>query len=197
MHDDSLPLLVKAGIAHVQFETIHPFLDGNGRLGRLLIILLLCESKMLDAPILYLSLYLKQHRQAYYRLLQEVRTDGAWEAWLEFFLEGVIAISKQAVNTIHEINNTFADDMEKIQRLGRARFSCEQVLEYLKQLPQVTVVHLAEALGITAPTARGALNNMVKLGILEELSGKKRDKVYLYSRYLNILEAGAEPFRGR
>jgi Fic family protein len=195
LHDEGLPVLIKAGLAHVQFETIHPFLDGNGRLGRLLITLLLCLGGMLDAPILYLSLYLKQNRHIYYELLQEVRTHGAWETWLEFFLEGIYKSAKQAISTARQINNLFDQDLSTIARLGRARFSCAQTLEYMKRLPQVTVPLLASELGMTAPTARSALNHMVELGIIEEVSGKKRDKVYVYRKYLDILEEGAEPFR--
>lgn len=194
LHDESLPVLVKAGIAHVQFETIHPFLDGNGRLGRLLITLLLCLGSMLDEPILYLSLYLKQNRHIYYELLQEVRTHGTWETWLEFFLEGVYKSAKQAMSTANLINNLFEQDLLKIAKLGRARFSCEQTLDYMKRLPQVTVPLLARELGMTAPTARSALNHMVEFGVIEEMSGKKRDKIYVYRRYLDILEEGAEPF---
>ncbi|MBS0185419.1 MAG: Fic family protein [Proteobacteria bacterium] len=193
LYDESIPILVKTALVHVQFETIHPFLDGNGRLGRLLITLLLCQSKMLDEPILYLSLYLKQNRHLYYRLLQEVRLNGAWEAWLEFFLEGVIVSAKQGIQTAGDINKLFTHDFEKISLLGRARFSCEQVFEYLKKLPQVTVPFLASELGMTSPTARSALKNMLDLGILEERSGKKRDKVYIYHNYLKILEEGATP----
>ncbi|AIK97200.1 Fic family protein [Candidatus Odyssella acanthamoebae] len=195
LHDDSLPVLIKAGLAHVQFETIHPFLDGNGRLGRLLITLLLCLGGMLDEPILYLSLYLKQNRHVYYELLQEVRLHGTWETWLEFFLEGVYRSAKQAISTANLINNLFEQDRTKIATLGRARFSCEQTLEYMKRLPQVTVPLLASELGMSAPTARSSLNHMVELGILEETSSKKRDKIYVYRNYLYILEDGAEPFR--
>ncbi|MEI8054995.1 MAG: Fic family protein [bacterium] len=193
LHYDSLPILIKTGLAHVQFETIHPFLDGNGRLGRLLITLLLCNSGMLDEPILYLSLYLKQNRHVYYELLQEVRMHGTWETWLEFFLDGVHKSAKQAVNTTSLISNLFEKDCKKIEKLGRARFSCEQTLEYMKRLPQVTVPLLANELDMTAPTARSALIHMVELGILEEISGKKRDKIYLYRKYLAILEDGAKP----
>lgn len=194
LHDESLPALIKAGLAHVQFETIHPFLDGNGRLGRLLITLLLCLGGMLDKPILYLSLYLKQNRHTYYELLQEVRIHGTWETWLEFFLEGVYASANQAVKTIEQINNLFTEDFLKIANLRRARFSCEQILEYMKRLPQVTVPLLASELKMAAPTARSALNHMMELGIIEEISGKKRDKVYVYRKYLDFLEEGAEPF---
>ncbi len=193
LHDNTLPVLIKAGIAHVQFETIHPFLDGNGRLGRLLITLLLTEGGLLDQAVLYLSLYLKQNRHIYYDLLQEVRTEGTWETWLEFFLTGVIASSQQAIKTAERINQLFADDIAKINKLGRARYSCEKVFEYLKQLPQVSVPLLAEALNITAPTARSALNHLLELGIIIEITGKQRDKVYLYKKYLHLLEEGAEP----
>ena len=196
LHDDTLPVLIKVGLLHVQFETIHPFLDGNGRLGRLLITLLLCNSGMLDEPTLYLSLYLKQNRHVYYDLLQEVRLHGTWETWLEFFLEGIFRSAKQAIQTADLINHLFEHDEIKIETLGRARFACRQTLEYLKRLPQVTVPILARELNITAPTARSALNHMLKLGILEEMSGKKRDKIYVYRHYLNILEDGAEPLIG-
>lgn len=191
--DSTLPVLIKTGLAHVQFETIHPFLDGNGRLGRLLITLLLCQSGMLDEPILYLSLYLKENRAIYYDLLQQVRTDGVWEKWLEFFLDGVCKSAKQALHTAKEINALFESDLTKIAGLGRARFSCFTILEHLKKLPQVSVPILSKELNMTSPTARSGLNQMLKLGILEEISGKKRDKIYVYRKYLSILEKGAEP----
>lgn len=191
--ENTMPILLKAGIAHVQFETIHPFLDGNGRLGRLLITLLLCTSGMLHEPILYLSLYLKQNRTTYYDLLQQVRTHGTWEIWLEFFLEGVWKSAKQAINTAKEINHLFEQDLKKIDTLGRAKFSCIEALEQLKKLPQVSVPLLSELLNMTAPTARSSLNHLLELGILEEMSGKKRDKIYVYRRYLNILEEGTDP----
>ena len=193
LHDSSFPVLIKAGLAHVQFETIHPFLDGNGRLGRLLITLLFCNSGMLDEPILYLSLYLKQNRHVYYELLQEVRIHGTWETWLEFFLEGVHKSAKQAVQTTMLINKVFEQDFAKIASLGRARVTAAQVLEYMKLLPQVTVCLIAKEVGMTAPTARSALKSMVELGILKEVSGKKRDRVYVYTRYMDILEDGADP----
>ncbi|PCJ29076.1 MAG: cell filamentation protein Fic [Rickettsiales bacterium] len=188
LHDDSVPTLIKAGLAHVQFETIHPFLDGNGRLGRLLIILLLHAEGMIESPILYLSMYLKQNRETYYSLLQEVRTRGAWEAWLEFFLQGVIAASKDGIQTAQEINALFKADFAKIESLGQIKFSCKRVLEHLKHLPQISVRHLSQTLAITPPTARNCLNKMVSLGILEETTGKKRDKIYVYCKYLTLLE---------
>jgi len=194
LHDDSLPVLIKAGLAHVQFETIHPFLDGNGRLGRLLITLILCHNGMLDEPILYLSLYFKQNRHVYYDLLQAVRIHGNWETWLEFFLDGIFRSATQAIQAATHINKLFAHDHQKITSLKRARFSQLRILEYMQRLPQVTVALLASELNITTPTARSALNNMVALGILEEISGKKRDKIYIYRNYLDILEDGAQPF---
>lgn len=193
LHDDTLPVLIKAGLAHVQFETIHPFLDGNGRLGRLLIPLLLCVGGLLDAPILYLSLFLKENRGQYYDLLQEVREHGTWETWLEFFLEGIHVSATQAIQTAQKINSLFEADFLKITGLGRARFSCDRILEYIKRLPQVTVAVIAQELGMTAPTARSALNHMVSLGILEEIKSEKREKTYVYRAYLTILEEGATP----
>ncbi len=195
LNDDKtkLPNLIKIGLAHAQFETIHPFLDGNGRLGRLLITLSLCINGMLDEPILYLSLYLKQNRHIYYDLFQQVRTHGAWEAWLEFFLDGIYFAAQQALDTVKEINLLFSNDLQKIATLGRARFSCIQVLEYLKEMPQVSVQTLKKALNMSAPTARTSLNHLVKIGVIEEISGKKSDKIYLYRNYLTILEEGTEP----
>lgn len=192
LHDESLPVLIKAGLSHVQFETIHPFLDGNGRIGRLLITLLLCLGGMIDEPILYLSLYFKQNSNTYYELLQEVRQAGAWETWLEFFLEGVYISAKQAIKTAKQINALFEQDLQKIATLGRSKFSCELVLDYMKHLPQVTVPLIAKELGITAPTARSALNQMTSIGIISEVSNKKRDKVYVYRKYLCLLEYGTK-----
>ena len=193
LHDDRLPVLIRAGIAHVQFETIHPFLDGNGRLGRLLITLLLCAEGILDEPILYLSLYLKQNRTLYYDLLQEVRLHGTWETWLEFFLKGIQKSAKQAVHTANLINQLFDNHLKKITTLGRARFPCEKILNHMKRLPQVTVPLLVHELNMSAPTIRRALETMVGFNILKEVSGKKRDRVYVYGQYLDLLEEGAEP----
>lgn len=188
-----LPVLIKAGIAHVQFETIHPFLDGNGRLGRLLITLFLCEKEVIKEPILYLSLYLKQHRTHYYELLQEVRLHGKWEVWLEFFLDGITASAQQAIKTARSINALFEKDVERIQTVGRARHSCMMVFEYMKKMPQISVPLLVKELALTAPTVRSALEQLESLGIVKEISKKKRDKVYLYKKYLDILEEGSEP----
>lgn len=191
--ESKLPVLIKAGIFHVQFETIHPFLDGNGRLGRLLIILFFCERDILREPILYVSLYLKQHRQLYYNLLQEVRLHGKWETWLEFFLDGIALSAQQAVATVHAINKLFDSDMQKIQTLGRVQPSCLQVFEYMKKLPQVSVPLLVKDLQLSAPTVRSAIKQLEELGIFKEISKKKRDKVYIYKKYLDLLEEGSEP----
>ncbi|KKB96061.1 Adenosine monophosphate-protein transferase SoFic [Candidatus Arcanobacter lacustris] len=193
LHNRNISVLIKAAISHVQFETIHPFLDGNGRLGRLLITLLLCDGGMIDEPILYLSLFLKENRTVYYQLLQQVRTEGSWEVWLEFFLEGIFKSANQAITTINSINELFAEDFKKISSLGRARFSCIDTLEYLKRLPQISVPILSKDLNISAPTARVSLNHLVKLKIIEEVTNKKRDKIYVYRNYLNILEDGTTP----
>ena len=189
----TLPSLIKAGIAHAQFETIHPFLDGNGRLGRLLISLILYKEGLLEEPILYLSVYFKQNRNIYYDLLQQVRLKGTWETWLEFFLEGVTESAKQAISSAKKINLLFEEDLLKIQGLGRQRLSCIEVLEYLKTMPQTSVPSLSRDLGLTPPTIRSTFNAMLKLGILEEITGKKRDKVYVYRKYLDILSEGVDP----
>ncbi|MBA3812923.1 MAG: Fic family protein [Alphaproteobacteria bacterium] len=196
LHDETgkLPVLIKAGLAHVQFETIHPFLDGNGRLGRLLITLLLCDSSLLSEPILYLSLYLKENRDLYYNLLQQVRLNGSWETWLEFFLDGIHQTATQALLTSEKMNKLFEEDTIKINLLGRAKFSCLQIFEHLKKLPQVSAPLLAQELNMSAPTARSSLTHLLNLGIVKEISGQKRDKVYVYKKYLTLLEEGTEPF---
>ncbi len=195
LHDEScnLPILVKVGLVHIQFETIHPFLDGNGRLGRLLITLLLCEWKALNKPVLYLSLYLKQNRQLYYDLLQRVRNDGCYEVWLEFFLDGIASSAKQVISTTYQLDSLFKEDSEKINKLGRIKYSCIKVWEYMKELPQVTVSSLAKILGMSMPTARSCLNTLVQEGILIEATGMQRDKLYIYKKYLSILEQGTDP----
>jgi len=192
IHDDKykLPLLIKTGLLHVQFETIHPFLDGNGRLGRLLIALLLCENGTLKDPILYLSLYFKKHRNLYYDHLQSVRTKGAWEEWLNFFLEGVTQTAEQATKTTSRMINLFNKDEEKIKELGRAKDSALKVFEYYKSRPLNSVPSITKRLKMTAPTARASVNHLIKLGILKEISGKQRDKMFSYKAYMDILNEG-------
>ena len=193
LHDkkDRLPPLIKAGLAHVQFETIHPFLDGNGRLGRLLITLYLCERGILRAPLLYLSLYFKQHRETYYRLLQEVRERGAWEAWLEFFLEGIADTANQAFQTANKIVALFQEDRQRIGAEAAAPNSVLRVHDLLQTSPYVTAPGARKKSGLALPTVNAALDQLVKLGMVTEVTGKKRGRVYAYRRYLDLLSDAA------
>ena len=196
LHDDPVrkPTLIKAGLAHVQFETIHPFLDGNGRVGRLLVTLLLCEEGALTKPILYLSLYLKANRDRYYELLQNVREQGAWEEWLRFFLRGVQETSNQAVDAARSILELFEEDRVKIRdNLGRAANSALRVHEHLQENPIVTTARASEKMAISRPTITTALGNLQDLGIVREMTGKERYRVYAYDDYLSILDEGTEP----
>ncbi len=188
---DRLPPLIKAGLAHVQFETIHPFLDGNGRLGRLLITLYLCERGVLRAPLLYLSLYFKQHRETYYRLLQEVRERGAWEAWLEFFLEGIADTANQAFQTANKIVALFQEDRQRIGAEAAAPNSVLRVHELLQTSPYATAPGARKKSGLALPTVNAALDQLVKLGMVAEVTGKKRGRVYAYRRYLDLLSDAA------
>jgi Fic family protein len=196
LHDEPvrMPTLLKAGLAHVQFETIHPFLDGNGRVGRLLITLLLCEEKALTDPILYLSLYFKTHRQTYYDLLQRVRTEGAWEDWLRFFLRGVQETSNQAVEAARSILELFQEDRQTIdERLGRSAGSALRVHELLQRRPVLNTNIAIDQLSLSRPTILTALANLEELGIVRELTGKQRYRLYVYDRYFNILDEGTVP----
>jgi Fic family protein len=196
LHDRSTyPVLLRAALAHVQFETIHPFLDGNGRLGRLLITLMLCEEKALTQPILYLSLYFKTHRARYYELLQTVREKGDWEAWVEFFLEGVIETSGQGVSTAQRLLALFEADRSKIASLGRAAPSALRLFTELQRSPLVSVPVAAEKLRTSRPTVRKSLEHLEALGIVRETTGRQRGRVYQYQKYLEILDEGTEPLR--
>ena len=197
LHDDKhgLPLLVEVGLVHVQFESIHPFLDGNGRLGRLLITLLLCAKGALKQPLLYLSLYFKKHRSQYYDHLQRIRTEGAWEEWLRFFLEGTALTAQEAAETAIRILDLFSKDREKIQKLGRPAISALRVHEYMQRKPIANIGVIAKALKLSIPTVTVALKHLVRIGIVEEVTGKKRDRLFTYSRYFNIVSEGTEPLR--
>lgn len=197
LHDENqtLPLLVQLGLIHVQFETIHPFLDGNGRLGRLLITLLLCARGALREPLLYLSLYFKTHRARYYDLLQRVRTEGAWEEWLVFFLEGAEATAKQAADTAVELIRLFEADRKRIQAIGRSALSALRVHEYMQKKPLINIGMAARTLDLSVPTVSGALARLEKLGIAKETTGRERDRMFAYTRYLEIVSAGTEPIR--
>jgi Fic family protein len=199
LHDkpEPTPALLKAALAHVQFETIHPFLDGNGRLGRLIITLLLCEEKILQEPMLYLSLYFKTHRQYYYELLNRVRTDGDWEAWLDFFAEAVIVTANQAVETAQRLFELSKSDKEKIGQLGRAAPSTLQIHRVLMEHPIATSGWLVKKTGITPATVNKSLSHLMKLGIVKEVTARRRNRLFSYLRYIEILNEGTEiPERG-
>jgi Fic family protein len=191
-----LPPLIRAGLAHVQFESIHPFLDGNGRLGRLLITLILVEAGVLRDPILYLSLFLKSRRDDYYRLLQEVRQAGAWEAWMEFFLTGVAETAEQASETARDLIAMFDAHRTQIGALGRAAPSALRVHAFMQARPIVTIQTVADGLKTSFPTASGALEKLAEIGIIRETTGKQRGRIYAYSDYLALLDRGTEPMRG-
>jgi len=195
MHEDSsrLPDLIKAGLLHVQFETIHPFLDGNGRIGRLLVTLYLCVNGVLRKPLLYLSLYLKTHRSEYYRLLQEVRERGAWEAWLDFFLTGVADTANQAFEAATRIVDLFKEDRERITAEGERAASALRIHDILQQIPFLTANQLVQNTGLSAPTVNAALSDLERLGIVKEITGRKRGRVFAYQQYLDILSEGTDP----
>ena len=197
LHADpkEVPPLTKAALAHVQFETIHPFLDGNGRVGRLLITFLLCHESVLQQPLLYLSLYLKQHRKEYYELLQRVRTEGAWEEWLAFFFEGVAATADLAAASSSRVLSLFQSNQRKISKLGGAVGSVTRVHEALQRSPMLSV-NRAISLMEEAPTfatVSTAFLRLAELGIVEERTGGQRNRVFAYKDYLEILNEGTEP----
>jgi Fic family protein len=183
IHADTpdLPLLVKAALVHVQFETIHPFLDGNGRLGRLLITFLLCERGILREPLLYLSLFFKQNRQMYYEHLQSVRDYGAWEAWIEFFLRGVTETAKQGIQTA------------QIEQLGRPAATALRLHQFLQRRGLTTISSASRHLGLSQPTVTGAIAHLQTLGIVRETTGRRRGKIFVYGTFLDLLSEGTDP----
>jgi Fic family protein len=191
--DASYPVLVTAALAHVQFETIHPFLDGNGRIGRLLIPILLHNAGMLQQPLLYLSLYFKQHRDEYYRLLDRVRTAGDWEAWLDFFLEGVATTATSAVETAQRLLALFKEDTARVQATGRGAATMLRVLQTLHERPVLTLNEVSRRAGLSFPTAAKGMAALAELGLARELTGNRRNRVFSYQRYLAILGEGTEP----
>ncbi|WP_423708768.1 Fic family protein [Undibacterium sp. WLX3042] len=185
--EQTAPVL-KAALAHVQFETIHPFIDGNGRIGRLLIPLILVEAGVLKEPLLYLSVFFKRHRDTYYRLLQQVRTDGDWEAWLLFFVDAIAATANQAVATAQALNQLLAQDKLRLAALGRLSGSATQILDALFAHPIANIGALVTATGLTPATIGKALDALqLELGIVHELTGQKRNRVYAYRAYIDIL----------
>jgi Fic family protein len=195
LHDGSnaTPVLIRAALVHVQFETIHPFLDGNGRLGRLLIALLLHHAGLLAQPLLYLSLYLKQNRTRYYELLDRVRAQGDWETWVDFFLEGVAQTANGAVQTARRLVDLFRADRQRTQEVGRTAPNALRVLAALRQRPILGLPQLCQHTGMTFPTASKAMDKLVDHGIARELTGRRRNRVFVYRAYLDILNEGGEP----
>jgi Fic family protein len=186
LHDENTPLLVKAALSHVQFETIHPFLDGNGRVGRLLITLLLCNGGMLKQPLLYLSYYFKSHRQYYYDLLNGIRENGDWERWLDFFLEAVIETAKESNEIILNLHNQIESDRAKISTLGRAAKSALVVHQAMLRHPIADIAKLKELTGLTNATIGKMLNILLDFGIIEETTGNKRNRLFCYNQYINV-----------
>ena len=195
LHDipTSTPAVVKAALAHVQFETIHPFLDGNGRLGRLLVPLILHVDGVLDRPLLYLSLYFKTRREEYYAWLGRVRTDGDWEGWLAFFVDGVIEVAENAVTTARRLADMVQHDRERVRAIGRGAPTALQVHEALQREPVTTIPRLVRSTKLSVPGATAALQRLVALGLVREVTGRRRGRVYSYAPYVSLLSEGTEP----
>ena len=191
--DDGISTIVRAGLAHAQFESIHPFLDGNGRVGRLLIAFVLHQSGVLRQPLLYLSLYFKQHRARYYDLLADLRHSGDWEAWLAFFVEGVRATAEDGVETARRLSQMFEDDREKIQTRGRRAGSALRAHEVLMRSPVLSIRRVHERTGLSWPTAAAAIDLLSELGITHEMTGDRRNRLFAYDEYIAILSEGSEP----
>ena len=191
--DDGIPVLLRAGLMHVQFETIHPFLDGNGRVGRLLITLLLCHAGVLGEPLLYLSLYFKQHRATYYDLLDRVRRTGDWEAWLAFFLEGVWQTAEAAVSTAQRLDRIFQDDRDRIEKdAGRRAGSALRIHAALMAQPLLSLSAVARNAQLSFRAAGLAMDMLVKQGVAREITGRRRNRLFAYDRYLSILNEDTE-----
>ena len=195
LHDDPerTPVLLKAACAHVQFETIHPFLDGNGRVGRLLITLILVVEGVLREPLLYLSLYLKRHRKTYYDLLQRVRAHGDWEAWVAFFADGVRETAEEAIATAKRIEDLFRKDEARLLKLGRRAASASLIFDALKSSPVRSAKSLTPLTGLSVPTINTMLDALAHLRIVREITGRKRNRVYRYEAYVKLLSEGTEP----
>jgi Fic family protein len=195
LHDDPVktPLLIKAALAHVQFETIHPFLDGNGRIGRLLISFLVCAEGALREPMLYLSLYFKRNRQTYYDLLQSVRLKGDWEGWVRFFLTGIEETADEAAATARRLMKLAADDEHRIQSLGRGAGSALRVHRFLQRVPLSSIIVACRELRLSFPAVTSAVNRLEAIGIVTEVTGRQRGRLFAYAEYLQILSEETEP----
>lgn len=193
LHDQPTrtPPLIKAALAHVQFETIHPFLDGNGRLGRLLITLILCHEGAMREPLLYLSLYFKQHKTQYYALLQNVRQTGDWEAWLSFFLQGIIDTSHIAVSVMRSSLELFSRDRAEISQWSNSG-SALAIHEVMQRQPILSIKQAAVAANVSEPTASTVLRQMQDSDIVQETTGNQRHRLYAYSRFIDLLDEGIE-----
>ncbi len=191
--DSGLPALLRAGLVHAQFETIHPFLDGNGRVGRLLITLMLCHDRALREPLLYLSLYFKRYRSDYYELLSEVRKTGDWEAWLAFFLDGVANTSEEAVSTARRLQSLFQKDRDRIQKKGRVAGSALRVHQALQERPIISLPKLVDHADLSFPAASSGMRILEEMNVARELTGRKRNRLFGYDRYLAILNEETEP----
>ena len=190
--EDRLHPLVRAGLLHVQFETIHPYLDGNGRIGRLLVTVLLEDWKLLTKPLLYLSLFFKRHRDDYYRRLNAVRVDGDWEGWLDFFLHGIASIAEEAVASARELFALVAGDRSRVLAQDGMSIGALRLFELLPRHPIVTVASVMNFVETTKPTAGKAIELLVAARVLVESTGKKRDRAYAYRAYLDRLKVGTE-----
>lgn len=194
IHGESVqtPTLIKAGLVHAQFESIHPFLDGNGRLGRLLIPFIMIAEGVISSPLLYLSLYFKVRRTEYYETLQLVRTDGDWEGWLKFYLDGVAEVANQASDTISKLVDVFKKHNDVIEGLGRARFTALKVHELFKKKCILSLPVISNELGISFPAANKSIEKLQQLGFVKEITGKQRHRVFSYEPYLQMLQEGME-----
>lgn len=190
--DEALPPLIRIGLLHVQFETIHPYLDGNGRVGRLLIALLLEHWSLLASPLLYLSLFFKRHCEEYYRRLSAVRIDGDWEGWTAFFLEGVHTIADEAVDSARKLFALIARDRERVLAMQQGSLMSARLFEQLPRHPLLTIANAMEILETTRPTATKAISSLVNAGVLTESTGRKRDRTFAYPGYLDLLRIGTE-----
>lgn len=190
--DDTLPPVVRAGLLHVQFETIHPYLDGNGRIGRLLVTLLLEHWKLLTKPVLYLSLFFKRHRDDYYRRLNAARTEGDWEGWLDFFLTGVATIADEAVDSARDLFSQVSLDRTRILAHENLSVAALRLFELLPRHPVVTVASVIELIDTTKPTAGRAIDLLAEMAVLVETTGRKRDRMFSYDSYLDRLRVGTE-----
>jgi Fic family protein len=195
LHDEleTTSVLLKAALVHAQFETVHPFLDGNGRVGRLLVTLLFCAKGVLREPLLYLSLYFKRNRTRYYELLQQIRVDGDWESWVQFFVQGIKDTADEAIATARRIEDLFQHDRDTMQSLGRRLSSALRVFEALQHAPVRSARYLTVATDLSLPTINTMLDALADLGIVREITGRRRNRIYRYEAYVQLLSEGTEP----